>query len=190
MNITVIDDEPSVLRVVSVILERLGHTVHPFSGSIPALAACSRDTDLVISDIAMPEVDGFGVAEHVATRLGTTPPKTLLISGADHSQRLASFPPSKVIGILRKPMTLDALSRVVDILEHMRSGCPSMMAPLCPHVIPPGHPQTTPDSSCYPCNTPNYAACPHYDAICGNNLRTWIAMPRGTSGSDSGARLA
>lgn len=174
MNIIVVDDEPLILKLISTILERLGHTVHTFSGFAPAQAAISQGTDLVISDISMEQVSGFGVAEHVAARLGTTPPKSLLISGFDFSQRLASFPPSKVIGILRKPITMELLSRVVKFLEQTRSCCPGMLAPLCPHVIQPGNSQVASDPSCYLCDTPNHAACPHYDAICGKNLRTWI----------------
>lgn len=189
MHIKVIDDEPSVLKVVSAILERLGHTVSPFKDSVLAMADLSKETDLIISDIVMPNVDGFSVAEYVADRLGTAPPKTLLISGADHSQRLASFPPSKIVGILRKPMTMDVLGRVISLLEHTRSCCPGMIAPLCPHVIQPDNAPVASDPSCYLCDTPNYATCLHYDAICGKNLRAWIAMPYGSSGSYGGASL-
>ncbi len=65
-RILLVDDEMAILEVVSEILERLGYTVTPCTGSKEALAlfrASPHAFDLVITDMTMPGMTGDRLAE-------------------------------------------------------------------------------------------------------------------------------
>ena len=179
MQIVLIDDEPATLGVLTVLLRHLGHQVRQYADPKQALADLPEDTDLVVSDIGMPALDGFDVAETVHAILGNHLPRVLLISAGDYQARLEAYPPSTVIGILPKPIGMADLSRVISLLEQTRTRCPGTLGTFCPHA--PGG-QEDPGGIARLgglCFTPAYAACPHYDAECGKALRSSIAPAGG-----------
>lgn len=64
MNVLVVDDEPAVLEVCRDILEEEGWEVTTARDGTTALeAARQARPDAVVLDVAMPGIDGFGVAE-------------------------------------------------------------------------------------------------------------------------------
>ena len=67
-TILLIDDEPDVLRVMAMRLERLGHRVISTMDSSQALEMI-RDTpedfDLVVTDLAMPQIPGDRLAQKI-----------------------------------------------------------------------------------------------------------------------------
>jgi CheY-like chemotaxis protein len=177
LNVVLIDDDV-VLRVVLVDwLRRLGHEVLAFADPLQALAHLPKDTDLVISDISLPNMDGFSVAATVCSMPGNQLPKVLLISGEDHQMRLALCPPSQVIGLMLKPFSFAHFSRILTLLEQTRTRCPGTIESLCPHSRTlPGEPSTAgaPESLCF---SARYAGCLHYNAKCGETLRCLVAAP-------------
>jgi CheY-like chemotaxis protein len=57
-----VDDEPSVIRGLTRLLRRDGHTVDTASNGRTALARLQeRPYDLILSDLRMPELDGSGL---------------------------------------------------------------------------------------------------------------------------------
>jgi DNA-binding NtrC family response regulator len=64
-KILIIDDEPSMRRILTLILEEDGHWVAQASGVTEALQRLAADRfDLVITDKKMPDGDGFEVLRH------------------------------------------------------------------------------------------------------------------------------
>ena len=62
MPILVVDDDPSVRRLLSVQLGLAGYEVHIAENGPAALLAIGRDApDLVILDVMMPDLDGWQV---------------------------------------------------------------------------------------------------------------------------------
>jgi PAS domain S-box-containing protein len=60
LAVLVIDDQPDARELLGVLLEQLGARVHRCSSAGDALAVCGRERcDLLVSDIAMPGVDGY-----------------------------------------------------------------------------------------------------------------------------------
>jgi len=172
----VIDDDAGSLRVMHAVLRRLGHMVVAFSDPRDAVAGLSgSDVDLVISDVQMPGLDGFAVAEHVAQALGTAPPKVLLVSGSEDGQsRMQATPPSVVIGLLAKPFEYATVAGLLSLLEQSRTCCPGIVAPICRYSQ---HRDREPCDSHSPsalCCSPGYADCPHYAGCCAETLRLWI----------------
>jgi two-component system NtrC family sensor kinase len=61
-TILIVDDEPSVIRGLTRLLRRDGHTVDTASNGRTALARLQeRPYDLILSDLRMPELDGSGL---------------------------------------------------------------------------------------------------------------------------------
>ena len=75
LRILCVDDMPENLELLRVVLGRAGHQLTLASGGREALAQFARQPfDLVLTDLQMPEMDGYQVAEHIraleAGRLG------------------------------------------------------------------------------------------------------------------------
>lgn len=68
-HILVVDDEPSVLAMVRMVLELEGHVVETVDDGEQALAALDLATfDLVLLDVMMPGLSGFEVAREIRAR--------------------------------------------------------------------------------------------------------------------------
>ena len=173
--IVLIDNDRKVLDVIEAMLRHLCYDVRSFSNAREAVKSLASNVDLVITDINMPGADGYAVAESVAARLGTCPPKTLFMTGSGRGERVNQIPSSKIIGILFKPIALADLERVVGLLQQSRTCCPGSKIDLCPYYSLPGLPRDGGGDEGQACKTGQYATCPHYDALCGKNLRMWIS---------------
>src|ERR1700689_3765085 len=66
MTILIVDDEPSVLRFMAAIVQTAGYEVLQADGGDEALEICESRAygiDLMISDVAMPRMNGRALAE-------------------------------------------------------------------------------------------------------------------------------
>lgn len=113
-RLLLVDDEPAIGQSVKLILERLGYAVSAFTDPRAALAhweAAAADYDAVVSDVQMPGLTGFMLAERIlAVRPGL--PIFLLsgFAGTDRPERLRA---AGVTEFLRKPINFDELARVL-----------------------------------------------------------------------------
>ena len=65
-RILAVDDEPNIVRLIQVNLERHGYTVETASNGAQALAKIKANRpDLLVSDVMMPEMDGFELLANV-----------------------------------------------------------------------------------------------------------------------------
>ena len=65
-SILVIDDEPDVRDAVKRVLDRAGYSVRTTDSGVDALAELERiRTDVVITDIIMPKIDGVQLIESI-----------------------------------------------------------------------------------------------------------------------------
>lgn len=187
MRIVLIDDNDGSLGAMAMLMRHLGHQVREFVDPLQALAAISLDTDLVVSDVNMPAMDGFAVAEEVLAILGNHLPKVLLFSGGDHKTKLEVYPPSAIIGIMPKPIRLANLSHILTLLERARTQCPGTLGTFYPCV------QTSPENtdvgaeSVNKCFSSAYADCPHYNAGCGKGLRFSVGVAASYGVEEEGA---
>jgi CheY-like chemotaxis protein len=90
-TILVVDDEPDIRLFVQINLELDGHQVIPAGNGADALEAVrSRPPDLMILDVLMPEVDGWGVLEQIkasaAREVKEIPILMLSALGSDEDQ--------------------------------------------------------------------------------------------------------
>lgn len=84
-NILVVDDDPDFRGMVSTALTRVGYTVHEASNGRAALDTFqAHHIDLVLTDIIMPEADGYEIIQ----RVKSTPRRPPLIAVSGGSIRL------------------------------------------------------------------------------------------------------
>lgn len=68
VNIVLIDDERTNLRAMEIILGNLGHQLNSFTSAAEAITFIDQNSStiaLIILDIHMPTIDGFGVAQSI-----------------------------------------------------------------------------------------------------------------------------
>lgn len=121
-RILVIDDEQPLRRVLRTILERAGHTVLEAADGREGMELFRQaPTDVVVTDIFMPEKDGMQILmdlKRVATK-----PKIIAISGGDPRGLLDLKPAARFLGadrVLTKPF--DAQTFLLTVEEVLKAG--------------------------------------------------------------------
>ena len=81
-KILVVDDEPQIRTLLSMVLPRAGYTVKAAcSGPAAILLLMAERFDIVLSDVMMPEMNGHELVRWVAANRPAT--RTALMSGYD-----------------------------------------------------------------------------------------------------------
>jgi len=119
-SILIIDDQPEVLRALRRTLQQEGHTVTDAAdGKVALRRFAGSPTDLVISDIYMPEMDGIEFL--IRVREVFPPARIIAMSGGGHLAKdrvLGAASMLGAVGILEKPFTQsEALEAVRVALE-------------------------------------------------------------------------
>jgi two-component system, cell cycle sensor histidine kinase and response regulator CckA len=110
VTVLVVDDEESLRRYISRVMEDAGYDVLTASNGIHALSVLQGSrvpVQLVITDVSMPVMTGPELAERIATT--PHPPRVLFISGGHASVSLPG-------PLLRKPFLPRDLNRLVKWL--------------------------------------------------------------------------
>jgi CheY-like chemotaxis protein len=106
--VLVVDDEPEFRRLVREVLS--AYSVTEAENGHQALSVLREEKiDLVITDIRMPEMDGFGLLENVRGQFPSIP--VLATSGYVDAEELQE---SGFDGFIEKPVSLDKLQRIVE----------------------------------------------------------------------------
>lgn len=71
INILVVDDEESVVEVISLFLQEEGYQVDQAYDGEEALEKVSKDTDVILLDIMLPGLSGYEVCERIRSRAET-----------------------------------------------------------------------------------------------------------------------
>ena len=115
--VVVADDEEDILDLVTTVIERSGHEVLPVRDGAAALAAIrERRPDLVILDIAMPEVDGLEVLRRLRSDARTSELPVLLLSARAQEDDVRLAFATGANAYVKKPFSPGELSRRVDNL--------------------------------------------------------------------------
>lgn len=112
-TILIIDDEPSIRRLMRTILEGDGHSVLEASNGRHGLDVYrERPVDLVITDIVMPEMDGLDLILELTRKVHNV--KIIAISGGLRNETTLRM--AKELGArhaFRKPFDLEAFRSAV-----------------------------------------------------------------------------
>jgi CheY-like chemotaxis protein len=110
--VLVVDDEPAIRALVAKIVQRAGHPVDTARDGAEAIEMLGRKRyAVIVLDLMMPIIDGFGLIEHLKTLTGVRP-ATIVISAGD-SAALRQLDGGMVHSIVRKPFDIDVLGDLV-----------------------------------------------------------------------------
>jgi two-component system LytT family response regulator len=110
MRVLIVDDEPAARERLHVMLEELDVEVAgEAANGMEALEASRRlHPDVLLLDIAMPEVDGFDVVRHLPE------PRPLVIFQTAHDEYALEAFDHEALDYVVKPVTLTRLARALE----------------------------------------------------------------------------
>ncbi len=109
MRVLIVDDEPAARRRLELMLQELDVEVAgQATNGVEALELITqRSPDVVLLDIAMPEVDGFDVVRHLPD------PKPLIIFQTAYDEYALKAFDHEAVDYVVKPVTLERLERAL-----------------------------------------------------------------------------
>jgi CheY-like chemotaxis protein len=165
----VVDDEPDVRELFNITLKMAGHITETANDGIEAVDRLKNDNipDLIVLDLMMPNLDGFGLLAHIRKEMDGKPVRVLVatakvLEDADR-ERLSSWP---VVGVLNKG-ELDIGQMVVIVSSALSknpikngSKVPEQAAKPAAEVPPKREPASIPSSFLRPAPRPRPAVPP------------------------------
>jgi DNA-binding NtrC family response regulator len=114
-RILVVDDEPSIRRLLQHALADQGYDVFAASNALEALARLEHSpTDLAIVDLMLPEVNGLDLAEAIRMLDPGTPVILITAYGTTAFESMAAHP--AISHYLHKPFALDRMLEMIGQL--------------------------------------------------------------------------
>ena len=115
-TILVIDDSPTIRKLISGKLEKSGHIVFCSSDGVEALERLQDLVpDLVLLDIAMPRMDGYQVCKMIRSNEATKDVPVVMISGKDGFFDKVRGRMAGTSGYITKPFGPETLMKIVDM---------------------------------------------------------------------------
>jgi CheY-like chemotaxis protein len=124
-HILIIDDDPTVLKLIATILAKAGHTITSCSSGSAALKTLGvissesepEPPDLIILDIMMPKMDGYSIGRAIRNAPRTRDIPLIIVSALQEMSRLFTAT-VEVQGFIHKPFSPEELiAEVGRVLE-------------------------------------------------------------------------
>jgi DNA-binding response OmpR family regulator len=120
VRILVVDDEPAIRALVARVAQRAGFEVDVARDGAEAITKLDTGRfGVVILDLMMPIVDGYGVIDHVRAT-GGQHPAIILISAADNAS-FRRVDGEIVHSVIRKPFDIDMLADMITAAAESRT---------------------------------------------------------------------
>ena len=112
VSVLVVDDEPAIRALVAKIVERAGYRAEVARDGADAIERLEKHRfSVLIVDLMMPIMDGYGVIEWVKRHADPKP--AIIVVSAGDSAALRRLDGSVVHSIIRKPFDVDMLSDLI-----------------------------------------------------------------------------
>ena len=112
-HILMVDDEPKMRHILKIMLELKGHTVIEASNGREALEHINGEPfDLIISDIKMPEMDGFGLLDELKS-MNDPPPMVFITAFATIDSAVEAMKKG-AIDYITKPFKEDRIHLTIE----------------------------------------------------------------------------
>ena len=114
-RVLVADDDQSIRQLLATIIKRERLQVDLATDGLDAINKLKeREYAVILLDLMMPHLDGFGVIEHLKNNPPLRKPVILVIS-AYADQKFREVDPAVVAGVLRKPFEVADLGSLVRL---------------------------------------------------------------------------
>jgi CheY-like chemotaxis protein len=123
-RILVVEDDPDVLEMLSLVLRDAGFEVDQAEHAFGAVCAVVRAApDLILTDIRMPIVDGQGLVRELKTHADTRDIPVVAVSGHDTPETRESAFKAGCIGFIAKPIDVRKFpEQIAQILRQTKAG--------------------------------------------------------------------
>ena len=112
-GVLVVEDDPAIRRLVSMVLEREGYVVQRASDGVEAVRKLGViDYDVIILDLMMPNLDGFAFMETLSDR-DPARLKKIIVTSAASPAVIRSRMKGEPFDVLPKPFDIRQLARRV-----------------------------------------------------------------------------
>jgi DNA-binding response OmpR family regulator len=116
-QILVADDDPGIVQLLKVLIEREGFSVDVARDGREALEKIERGSYvLILLDLQMPYVNGFDVLDKLRVR--SRRPVVLVVTALPPSQ-LVLLDPDVVHAVIRKPFDVELVAAVISVAAGM-----------------------------------------------------------------------
>ncbi len=113
-KILVIEDEADIRNTIKQILEFEGHDVLSASDGVEGVNSAKENIpDLIISDVNMPELDGFGVITELRNNKSTSTIPIILLTARSEKEDIREGMNLGADDYLNKPFTIDELKKSI-----------------------------------------------------------------------------
>ncbi len=166
-QILVIDDDTSLLQMMSIMLKRAGHTpVVASNGQEGIKVAKSTHPDMVIIDVMMPEMSGYEVCSELRRENATKNIPLLMLTALSQGEHRGKAEDAGADGFITKPVTRDDLIKHVEELLHTGArNFPDFTDRLKQHEEAPAAPPEPPPASPPGFDQPPAAPAPAAPAV-------------------------
>lgn len=118
-RVLVVDDDPAIRDILRSALGRRDLIIDEAADGSEALDLLRQNNySVVLLDLLMPNIDGFGVLGEIGSAIST--PVVLVITGADRSL-LVQLDAQKIHGVVRKPFDPEDLATLVVACAEIKS---------------------------------------------------------------------
>lgn len=113
MNILVAEDDLSIRQLLTMLVRKAGHTVQTAVDGASALSLLrEQEFDVILLDLMMPQMDGFGVAEALRTTAPHLLRRCIVVTATGPREHEALR--GQVFRVIRKPFDVDELRRTIE----------------------------------------------------------------------------
>jgi two-component system, chemotaxis family, chemotaxis protein CheY len=117
-SVLIADDDQSIRQLVKTVVRRENIEVDcAVDGQDAVEKLQEREYALILLDLMMPRLDGFGVIEYLRTHPPSRKPVVLVIT-AYADQKFKDVDPDIVAGVLRKPFEIADLGNLIRLCVH------------------------------------------------------------------------
>lgn len=118
LDVLIVEDSPDTLLLLSTIFRREGATVTTAASAAEALqSAVTKRPNIIVSDIGMPEVDGYQLLEQLRILPGLSDVPAIAISGYASEEDRERALAVGYLALVPKPVDLDTLFSLIQDLR-------------------------------------------------------------------------
>ncbi len=117
MNVFIVDDDPEMIEVMTLLLDAAGHRV---SSSVAAATAIPRiaafQPDILLTDLVMAELDGLALCHELRENKGLKAMNIAFVSAKTDDYWRKRADSAGAVGYIEKPIDTDTFVETVEAL--------------------------------------------------------------------------
>ncbi|MBK9480858.1 MAG: response regulator [Bacteroidetes bacterium] len=114
MNILWVDDNDAIRTNASLMLDMMGHQTHTASSGKQAIQLMqSNQYDVVFSDIGMPEMNGWQLAEYISEQFNQSI-TVIIVSGWGAEINEEQSKKHNVLSVISKPFDMNQIESILN----------------------------------------------------------------------------